>query len=373
MTVSASSRVVINLSAYAHNLKTVHTLAGEKPGIIAVLKANAYGHGLVPVAQRAVQCGVRMLGVATVEEGAQLRDAGLDIPILVMVQPTHDQLAQAIEYRLTLMLSDIEIIELLADIAHKANRVAHIHCKIDSGMGRQGFSIDTAPERLQYVTRISHVDIEGVATHFPAAEQPDDAFTHNQIRGFRHLLKLIDKWGIPYEMAHAANSAGIVNYRSSTFDAVRPGLMTYGIWPGKNSPPQHRLERVLRWESTVALVRDLEPGSSVGYGRTYTTTARMRAAMIPVGYADGYKHALSNKAHVLIHGIRCPVRGSVCMDQIIVDISGVPQTQPGDTATLIGSDGKEIITVEELANLSGTIPYDILTSIGNRVSRVYVD
>lgn len=373
MTSNAPSRAIVNLSAYAHNLQSVRTLVGENTALIAIVKANAYGHGLVPVAKRAVQFGVRMLGVATVDEGSELRDSGIDLPILVLVQPDPDHLAQAVEYRLTPMLSDVDAIEQLADVAHRANRVAHIHCKIDSGMGRQGFSLSSAPERLQYVTRISHVDIEGVATHFPSADETDDSFTLSQIKSFRQVLKLLDKWGIPYEMAHAANSAAIVNYHGCAFDAVRPGLMTYGVWPGKTPPLQQRLERVLRWETTVALVRDLEPGSSIGYGRTFTTSTRMRAAMIPVGYADGYKHALSNKADVLIHGVRCRVRGSVCMDQIMVDVSQVPQTQPGDTATLIGEDGEEIITAEELAQHAGTIPYDILVSIGSRVPRVYTE
>lgn len=370
---NAPSRAIVDLGAYAHNLDVARQYAGPDTAIIAVVKANAYGHGLVPVAKRAVASGARMLAVATIDEGTELRESGIEAPILVMVQPEPRALALAVEHRLTLTLSDVESIEHLGEIAHRANRVASIHCKIDSGMGRQGFSLENAADRLQAVTRISHVDIEGVCTHFPTADLPDDTFTQSQIKSFRQLLNAMDKRGIPYEIAHAANSAALINYHGSAFDAVRPGLMTYGVWPLVTPPMQLSLKPVLRWETAVALVRDLEPGSSVGYGRTFTTSGRMRAAMLPVGYADGYKHALSNNAEVLIRGTRCPVRGSVCMDQIIVEVSHVPDIQPGDTATLIGTDGKECISVEELARSAGTIPYDILVGIGPRVPRVYAE
>lgn len=366
------SRAIVDLSAYANNLAVVRRFVGDTCGIIAVVKANAYGHGLIPVAQRAVECGVAMLGVATVEEGIQLRAAAFEAPILVMVQPEGDALAAVIEHRLTPMVCDVGTAERLGELAHRANRVVTVHCKIDSGMGRQGFSLDTAARELQYITRISHIDVEGIATHFPVADQSEDAFSYNQIKVFKQLLKGLDKSGIPYEMAHAANSAAIVNYHGSAFDAVRPGLITYGIWPSSTPPPQDLLQRVLRWETRVTQVRDLEPGSSVGYGRTYLTQTRMRAAILPVGYADGYRHSLSNRADVLIRGARCPVRGSVCMDQIVVDVTGVDGVQVGDVATLIGTDGEEIVTVEELASRANTISYDILTGIGPRVTREYI-
>jgi len=262
--------------------------------------------------------------------------------------------------------------ETLGEMAHRTNRVVRVHCQVDSGMGRQGFNLETAAQDIQFLTRISHIDIEGIATHFPSAEKPDEPFTYNQIKQFKQVLKQLDKQGIPYEMAHAANSAAIVNYAGSIFDLVRPGLMTYGVWPSTAPVVPGMIRPVLRWETRVTQVRYLEPGSSVSYGRTYTTSARMRAAMLPIGYADGYKHSLSNKAHVLIRGQRCPVRGNICMDQTVVDVSGLEEVRTGDVVTLLGSDGSELVTAEELARLAGTIPYEILTGIGTRVPRDYV-
>lgn len=372
MSNTAPSRAIVDLRAYAHNLGVVRRFVGNDAHIAAVVKANAYGHGLVPVALKALECGARMLAVATIDEGLALRAAGIEAPVLVMVQLDAPIMPVAIEHRLTLMISDMATAERLGEIAHRANRVAQVHCKIDSGMGRQGFPIESAPSDLQSITRISHIDIEGIATHFPTADQPEDTFTYNQIKMFKHVLRQLDKLGIPYELAHAANSAAIVNYHGSIFNMVRPGLMCYGVWPTANVPSQPLLQPVLRWETRIVHVRHLEPGSSVGYGRTYTTRHRMRAAILPVGYADGYKHQLSNRAEVLIRGKRCPVRGSVCMDQIVVDISELPSVNPGETATLIGADGTESITAEELAQRADTIPYDILAGIGPRVPREYL-
>ena len=373
MSEMSPSRAIVDLGAYAHNLRLARQLVPEGCGIAAIVKANAYGHGLVPIARRAVAEGVTMLGVATVEEGVTLRKEGIAAPILVLIQPAESALAALVEFDLRPMISDVAIADRLGEIVRKTNKVVPIHCKVDSGMGRQGFEIDQAVRNMLYLTRVSHIDIEGVATHFPTADLANDPFTTDQIKAFRHLLRQLDKRGVPYEMAHAANSAAILNYPASAFGMVRPGLMTYGVWPTATPPELSPLRRVLQWETTVILVKELEPGSSIGYGRTYTTDRPMRAALLPVGYADGYKHNLSNRADVLIRGKRCPVRGSVSMDQMMVDVSEVENVSGGDTATLIGTDGNETITVEELARHAQSIPYDILAGIGVRVHREYVE
>ena len=365
------SRALVDLDAYAHNLDVVRRFVGDTAGIMAVVKANAYGHGMAPIARKAAETGVRMLGVATVDEAIALREAGIETPVLIMMQPEPKALGPVIEHGFRLMVSEIALAEQLGEMARRANRVALVHCKVDSGMGRQGFALKTAASDLQHLTRISHIDIEGVATHFPVADKLQDTFTYNQIKTFKQLLKKLNRYGIPYELAHAANSAAIVNYQDSIFDLVRPGLITYGIWPTEHPPARNLLKPVLRWETQVTQVRELEAGATIGYGRTYTAPAPMKAAVLPVGYADGYKHALSNRAEVLIAGRRCPVRGSVCMDQIIADVTELPEAAAGDTATLIGADGNERITVEELAKRADTIPYDILTGIGPRVPRQY--
>ena len=372
MSTTSSSRAIIDLDAYEHNLRVVRHIIGGQADIIAVVKAGAYGHGLLPIAIKAVQADAQMIAVASVDEGIALRDGGIEAPILVMVQPELSALPAVIEHHLTLMISDIATAEALGEMAHRDNMVVKVHCKIDSGMGRQGFALKTSADDLQYITRISPINIEGIATHFPSADQTDDVFTYNQIKNFRQLLKQLDKHGTPYEMAHAANSAAILHYPTSTFDRVRVGLLTYGVSPIKNTSPRQEFKPVLRWEAPVTQVRTLEPGTSVGYGRTYTTPTQTRIAIIPIGYADGYKHSLSNRAQVLINGVRCPIRGSVCMDQIVADVTKIPQIQAGDIATLIGRDGNDVITVEELAQHAKTIPYEILTGIGARVPREYI-
>ena len=367
------SRAIIDLRAYAHNLDRVRELIPADCAIMAVVKANGYGHGIIPIARKAVAQGVAMLGVATVEEGIALREAGIETPIVILVQPSQEALVAAIENDLRPMISDVATAERIGEIVRKAGKIVPIHCKVDSGMGRQGFEVDQAVRHMLYLTRVSNIDIEGIATHFPVADLSNDPFTIDQIKSFKHLLRQLNKRGVPYEMAHAANSAAIMNYPGSVFNMVRPGLMTYGVWPTDTPPQSSPLRRVLRWESNVVLLKDLEPGASIGYGRTYTTETRMRAALVPVGYADGYKHKLSNAADVLIRGKRCPVRGSINMDQIVVDATHIEEAAVGDIVTLIGTDGDETISAEELARHAQTIPYDILAGIGPRVRREYIE
>jgi alanine racemase len=373
MTSIAPSRAIIDLNAYSHNLGIVKEMVPAACRILAVIKADAYGHGAIPIARRALREGVYMLGVATVDEGIALREAGIDAPILVMVQITDDAISAVIDYDLRIMVSDADTAERVGDQARRANKVVPVHCKIDTGMGRQGFRIDTAAAEMLFLTRISNIDIEAIATHFPIAESSRDPFTSTQVRSFKQALKQLEKEGIPYNMVHAANSSAIVNHPNSVFDMVRPGIMTYGVWPTDSPPSVNPLRPVLRWETRIVLVKCVEPGTSIGYGRTYSTRNTARLGILPVGYADGYKYGLSNQAEVLIRGKRCPVRGSISMDQTVVDISEVPEAAQGDTATLIGSDGDQLITATELARHAQTISYDILTGIGRRVPRLYIE
>lgn len=371
MSQSLGSQAVVDLNAYAHNLTVVRNLIPRECQIMAIVKANAYGHGAVRIAQRALAEGVSMLGVANVEEGIELRAAGIDAPIVVLMQPPPAAIALAVEYGLSLTLSDTKSSERVGELARRANRIVSVHAKVDTGMGRQGFALANAVNEMLFLTRISHIDIEGVATHFPVADVTKSPFTADQVKVFRQLLKQLEKEGVPYEVAHAANSAGIINCPASALDMVRPGLMTYGVWPTDQPPEHNRLEPVLRWEAPIVLIKEIPAGTSIGYGRTYIAGKAMRAAIVAVGYADGYKHGLSNRGEVLIQGKRCLVRGTVSMDQIVVDVSHVPEANPGDMAVLIGKSGEERITVEELAEKAGVIPYDVLTGIGPRVSRSY--
>ena len=372
MTDCSPARVVIDLDAYAHNLGVAQWLAGGSCALMPVVKADAYGHGLVPIARRAEKEGAAMLGVATVAEGMALRKAGVRTPVLVMVEALPEAVSAALEHDLRLSVSCTESAVHIGETARRMNRVARVHCKIDTGMGRQGFVAESAAKELVRVAHVPHVDLEAVWTHFANADRTGDPFTAYQLGVFKSLLHRCETEGIPYEKVHAANSAAVVAHRGSHFDMVRPGLMTYGIWPTDKPAAAASLQPVLRWETRCALIKHYPAGATIGYGRTYTVREPMRGALLPVGYGDGYRCALANRAEALIRGQRCPVRGSVCMDQIVVDVTRVSGAAVGDVAVLIGRDGDEVIRVEDMARWAETIPYEITTGITARVPRVYV-
>lgn len=367
-----ASRAIVDLGAYAHNLGVARRYAGARRAFMAVIKANGYGLGALPLARRALDAGASMLGVATLDEGVELRQGGIEEPILILMQPAPETLHVAVSHALTLTLCDVEAGRLLGDLARRAGRVVPVHCMVDTGMNRQGFSLESAVRDIPVLARIAHLNIEGIATHFPIAERAQDPFTLGQVEALRGVLARLDEAGVPYDMVHGANSAGVINYGDSLFTLVRPGIMSYGVWPTDARPENNPLRPVLRWITQVSQIRTMEPGATVSYGRTYTAEEGMVAAMLPVGYADGYRLALSNKAEVLIRGRRCPVRGRVCMDQMVVDVSHVPGVVSGDEAVLVGKQGEDEVTVEALAEWAGTIPYEILTGIGRRVHREYV-
>lgn len=366
---TAYSTLHVDLDAYAHNLRHIRSLVSEDCGLIAVVKADGYGHTMIPISERAVEEGVAMLAVATVDEGVYLRSHFPEMPILVLYQPPVEALNDVIAQALRVTLNECSLGERLGDLARKAQVIVPVHCEVDTGMGRQGFGYETAVKDVQALTRISNIDVEAIMTHFPSAEIADDPFTQNQIKAFRNLLRDVGRAGVPYEISHASNSAGVVNYPAANFDMARVGLMTYGVWPTDTPPETSSLRPVARWESRVAFVRTLPGGASVGYGRTHRTQNPTEVATVLVGYGDGYTHHLSNTGEVLIRGVRCPVIGRVSMDAITVDVSGLREVAAGDRVTLIGADGEEIIRVEDLARWANTIPYEILTEISPRVER----
>jgi alanine racemase len=300
-----------------------------------------------------------------------LRAGGIKGPILVMIHPGEGALSLAVENDLRITVCSVALAERICEIARRMNRVVPIHCKIDTGMGRQGFAPDTAAEELLALTRLSHIDIEGIWTHYAVANATRDPFTANQAKVFRQVLRQLERTGVPFEFAHAGNSAALVNYPEHVFDMARIGLMAYGVWPSDSPPAESPLKPVLRWETEIVLIKNIPGGASIGYGRSYIAPEPARVALLPVGYADGYRHALSNRASVLIRGKRCPVRGRISMDQMVVDVTAVREADIGDRVILIGADGGDAITVQELADRASVLPYEILTGIHQRVRRVY--
>lgn len=372
MPAAALSKLTVNLGHYAENLRNLRARLPETCGMMPVVKADAYGLGAVPIARRAAAEGVAMLAVGSVADGVDLREAGIELPILVLVQTRDEDLALAVRHHLRLTVSDFATAERLGDIARRAHSVTHIHCEIDTGMGRQGFLVDGAAGELRNLTRISHVDIEGVFTHFATADTPEDGFAETQLRAFKQLIRQLEADGVPYETVHAANSAAAVFMPSSHLDLVRPGLVTYGVWPAKQRPADCPFRPVASWTTNIVLIRQLPAGSSISYGRTYVAPAPQRIAAIPVGYSDGYPLTLSNKTDVLVRGKRCPIRGRVTMNEILIDVTHVPGAAQGDKVTLIGAEAGETITVEELAAKSDLVPHRLLAGIGPRVARDYI-
>lgn len=367
----STSTLRIDLSAYRHNLQQIQQQIGDNCGIIPVIKSNAYGHGVIPIAHAALQEDVSMLAVGTIAEGLELREHFPKFPILILMQPSDDELPAAVQNNFRLTLSNLHTAEIIGELARKSNRIINVHCEIDTGMGRQGFQLDQNPNAIQDITRISHVDIEGLFTHFPNADSADPAFTLEQIRQFNQRLRALSDIGIPFEITHAANSAALIKYPESHYEAVRPGIITYGIQPNNNVPKDSPFRPIATWSTRIVLIRDLPENTPISYGSTYHTKAPSKIATLPIGYADGYPRALSNNADVLIRGTRCPVRGTVTMNETMVDITDLPHAAPGDPVILIGQDGDQTIHAEELAETCNTIGYEILTGIGPQVVREY--
>jgi len=369
-----TSEAVVDLAVYAHNLRYAAECVGPGVKLVAVVKADGYGLGAVPLARRALESGAAaMLGVATVDEAAALRDAGIDAPILLLMQPAPETFPAVAALDLQVTLCDREGARALDAIARGRNQVLPVHAMVDTGMGRQGFAMDTAAADLLEIAASSALRLEGIGTHYPVADFTGDPFTAGQIARLKDVAAALRAGGVRPLHIHGANSAGVVDHGDDLYTLARPGIMCMGVWPTDQIPSPNPIRPVLRWETHVSQVRTFPPGHSVSYGRTYITPEAMVAAVLPVGYADGYRRAFSNKAEVLIQGRRCPVRGRVCMDQTVVDVTHVPGVAPGDTVVLAGVQGADQITLEELAAHAATIPYEILTGIGRRVARVYTN
>jgi len=358
----------ISLPALRHNLLEVVRRAGPS-AILAVVKANAYGHGAVPVSRALLAAGAQRLGVATVIEGVELREAGITAPILVMSGGFAGELPALLEYRLTPVLPSLETVMVLAQ--HVAGRAASlpVHLKIDTGMGRLGLSAREV-EVLLDGGWPSSLRLEGVMSHLASADDRDATATEEQLVQFRTLLEIVKRAGI-VPIAHIAGSAGILRFPASHFDMVRPGLMLYGYTPG--AMKVNTLRPVLTWKTYVVQVKRIAPGQAVSYGGSFIARRPTTAAVLAIGYADGYSRGLSNQGRVLINGGIAPVIGRVCMDLTMVDVTELPSVKADDEVVLLGRQGSTSITADDLADQLGTISYEILTGIGPRVRRVYRD
>jgi alanine racemase len=366
------TRVEIDLSAIQANVGLAVRLAGMAK-IMAVVKADAYGHGAVPVARAALSAGAAWLGVAIPEEGTQLRQAGLSCPILVLGPISPDQAHLSAEQNLDQCVSDPGQIESLNRAGQACGRAVAVHLKIDTGMGRVGIPPAEAERVATRIDASSHLRLAGLMTHLAEADSKDPGFTAEQVARFRAVADAIGATLGVRPLLHAANSAGVLYHPDARLDLVRPGIMLYGCPPRRTPQPEDPpLRPPLRFRTAVSQAKTVLAGTSLSYGRTFITERPTRVATLPVGYADGLWRSLSNAGVVLIRGRRVPIVGRVCMDMTLVDVTDLPAIGPGEEAVLIGRQGGAAITADEVAGQLGTISYEVLCRIGPRVPRVYL-
>lgn len=337
---------------------------------MAVVKADAYGHGAYQVAQTALAAGATFLGVATAEEGIALRKQGIQAPLLVIGALDAADCAACVPYDISVAVFSAEQVRAMQDISQKTGVPAHVHIKVDSGFHRIGVLPQEMEALLSVLKRCPQVHVEGLFAHFATADCADDSFVQIQMERFEQAEHMVRQAGYR-PIVHVCNSAATVRHPELARDMVRGGILMYGCMPSLEMQMDFDLEPALRWQTEIVAIHAIAPGESVGYGRTFLAQRPTRVATLPVGYADGYARSLSNVGQVLIHGKRCPVIGRICMDQTMVDVTDVPQAQVGDVAVLIGKQGAEHITADEMGQWRGTIGYEVLVNIGKRVPREY--
>ena len=356
----------VDLAVLRKNVRLIGQSVPEGTKLLAVVKADAYGHGMVQVAREALGAGASYLAVALVEEGVALREAGIDAPALVLGATSYEEALLGVEHGLTLTVCDAAMVRAVEAAAVQQGKSGLVHLKIDSGMSRIGARTEADVRAvLSALAQCSHVRLTGAFTHFADADGEDMAFTYQQLERFKQLTALLPE-GI---LRHCANSAAIHRVPEAAMDMVRMGISMYGYPPVETEMP---LEPFMDWRTRVTYVKDIQPGDTVSYGRTFTADKPMRVATMACGYGDGYHRAASGKAEVIIRGKRARVLGRICMDQMMADVTDIPGVVPGDVVTLMGRDGDERITAEDMASWAGTISYEVLLAATGRVPREWI-
>ncbi|HEY0754853.1 MAG TPA: alanine racemase [Ktedonobacteraceae bacterium] len=363
----------INLSAIAHNTRLLKELVGPRTRVLIALKADGYGHGALKVARTALHNGASMLGVATVSEATPLREAGINVPILVFGYVPLWQMREAVRQDLTITLYGLDAAQALARSAQALDKIVRVHVKIDTGMGRLGIRSEHIAEILQLMRAIHylpHLELEGIFTHFAQADAADLSHARLQLARFQNVLQVIEAEGLRPPLVHAANSAATLRLPEARFDMVRPGIALYGLEPSPDAPLPEGFQPALAFKTQIAQVKLLPPGEGISYGSTYITERPTLIAILPVGYADGFRRAPTNWGSVLIHGQEAPLLGRVCMDQSMVDVSNIKGVRVGDEVVLIGQQGTAALSAETVARRLGTINYEVVSEILARVPRV---
>lgn len=365
--------VKINLEAIRHNIKEVKKRVADGTKVMAVVKADGYGHGAVRVAQ-ALSDLADCYATATLPEAVELRENGVEHPILVLGYVSPREHETMVQYDIAQSVYRLEDAMMLSETAGRLGKKGRVHIAVDTGMTRIGFQVEeTEADRIAQIASMENISIDGIFTHLSCADQYDQNFTRGQMAQFDRMISMLKERGVEIPLKHLGNSAGLMELDEAQYDMVRSGIVTYGLYPSEEvHKEQLDLKPALEWKAHVIHVKDVPAGRGVSYGATYVTERNMRIATVSVGYADGYPRALSSKGCVLIHGQRAPILGRVCMDQMMVDVSHIPEVKVEDVATLIGCDGEDEITAEELSNLAGSFNYEQICRIdGKRVPRIY--
>ena len=365
----------IDLDAIAYNMEQMKLRIDGHTQIMAVIKTDAYGHGAVQVAQMLEKYDyIWGFAVATLDEAVVLRVEGNQQAILVLGCIGPDQYMEMLDNDIRMNVYTEDMAKEIANMARREGKTAYLHIKLDTGMGRLGFSItEESVEAITRISKLSNVKMEGVFTHFAKADEKDKTFTMQQIQQFESMTRLLKEQGVTFEYEHCSNSAAIIDVPEAKFDIVRAGISTFGLYPSEEVDKEAvHLKPALALKSHVAFVKEIEPGTSISYGGTFVAEKKMKIATIPVGYGDGYPRALSGVGYVLIRGKKAPILGRICMDQFMVDVTHIEDASFGDKVTLIGRDGNEYISVEMLGELSGRFNYEFICDLGKRIPRVYV-
>jgi alanine racemase len=363
--------VEIDLDAAKHNIDSVRGRLSPGVRMLLVVKADAYGHGAVRLSRLAEECGVDMLGVATLDEGRELRNAGVDLPILILSPVLPQELEGALENSLAVTASSYDFVARASETASRAGTRCTVHVEVDTGMGRAGVAQDEAVETIARMRELPGIVLEGVFTHFPASDSDID-FTKDQIGTFTRIVERLEAEGATFRYVHCANSAAILNVPSSHFNLVRPGLLVYGHAPSIVFSEAIDVAAVMSFKARLVLVRNLPAGASISYGRTFIAPKPIRVGVVPAGYGHGLSHRLSNRGQFLFRGKRAGIVGRVTMDMTMIDLTDFPDARVGEEVVIFGrQDGAEI-TADEVARWDETLNYEVLCRISKRVPRVYL-
>jgi alanine racemase len=363
--------LTIDLAALEHNYRQLRRLCDPQVKMLAVIKADAYGHGLLPVARKLAAAGADYLGVGSLDEGMMLRRADINLPVLLLLGILPEEAEQAVAADLEVALFRLDVAQALATAATRQGKKARVHLKVDTGMGRLGVLPEEVLPFLAGLKKLRHLEVMGLISHLAVADLEDKTYTYKQLQEFTSLVDAARQAGWKLPLTHISNSAALWELPEAHLGLVRPGLMLYGSSPSPDRPPPVDLKPVMSFAAQILQVKRLPPGSSISYGCTYTTPDWCDLAVLPVGYCNGYSRLFSNRGQVLIHGRRAPIRGRVCMNLTMADITGIPGVKPGERAVLLGQDQAQVLPAEELAEWAQTISYEIYCVLGTANLRRY--